>query len=89
MKSAGRGDQATEEIDENEGKGGKEEKDGSILETIDQEVQVAKFKCPYHACHTCAHYAKGQSRGGSGANLHKCHLCPKAFHVNCIPPGAR
>jgi hypothetical protein len=43
------------------------------------------FKCPYHYCDTCYEY---YGNNGSGP-LFKCIKCPRAFHINCIPPGSR
>lgn len=48
------------------------------------DVCFCRFKCPYHFCAICHHY-----HGRVHSRLFKCLRCPRAFHVNCIPPGSK
>lgn len=49
------------------------------------EVTSYSFKCPLHFCDTCFN-----SYGAvDTADLCPCTYCPRSFHTNCIPPGAR
>jgi len=41
-----------------------------------------KFVCPMHVCDLC-----GKGRGGR--ELFPCWMCPKAYHLNCIPPSCK
>ena len=62
------------------------ERQVEVAEAEDEEERIS-FQCPYHFCDTCHHfYGK---RGGGPAFLYKCLNCPRAFHINCIPPGSR
>lgn len=47
-------------------------------------VKAFSFRCPYHVCHTCYEFYPKEK-----AELLKCVYCPRSFHNNCIPPGAR
>jgi hypothetical protein len=52
-----------------------------------------ELKCPSHFCDTC-HNLYGPDKPpqyghGKFHSLHKCFRCPRAFHLNCIPPTSR
>ena len=46
------------------------------------------MQCPAHFCDTCYASYGCDDKNALGA-LEVCLRCPRAFHVNCIPPGAR
>lgn len=58
-------------------------------------VQSFRFKCPQHFCSTCdVFFNLGKHKNmdknkSKNTELFECIECPKAYHINCIPPGAR
>ncbi len=44
-----------------------------------------KFTCPLHVCDLCG---KGRETGAR-SQLWPCWHCPKAYHVNCVPPTCK
>lgn len=70
------------------------EKDDEVKESIiitgeDSVIirDVPNFHCSAHYCDTCSEcYNKSLKVTTS---LEACVYCPRAFHMNCIPPGAR
>lgn len=57
--------------------GGKEEGAGEVK---------FKFICPMHVCDLCG---KGRESGVNRRELYPCWMCPKAYHLNCIPPSCK
>jgi hypothetical protein len=61
---------------------------------MDTEVEVYKFRCPYHSCHTCTPAIVGGKRRlakstKTSSSLHKCNLCPRGdvyldFTINTL-----
>lgn len=50
-----------------------------------EKIDSFSFRCTLHQCDTCFEFY-----GNVASNdLNPCILCPRAFHTNCIPPGAR
>ena len=47
------------------------------------------FKCPYHSCDTCSEFYHSGGHQRDARPLFKCIRCPRAFHLNCMPPGTR
>lgn len=45
-----------------------------------------KFVCPMHICDLCG---KGRESGNNRNQLFPCWLCPRAYHLNCIPPACK
>lgn len=41
------------------------------------------FSCAHHICSTCLDTSSKGKR-----HLYKCHICPRSFHLNCIPPDS-
>lgn len=56
------------------------------------EIQTFRFRCPQHYCSTCDHFfntTKMDRTKKFHTELFECIACPKAYHINCIPPGTR
>jgi hypothetical protein len=58
----------------------------------DEGFAQFELKCPNHFCDTC-HTLYSKEAPSYGHNkydsVHKCFRCPRAFHMNCIPPSSR
>jgi hypothetical protein len=55
-------------------------------------VNSFRFKCPQHHCDTCDSFfarTKMDKSKSKNTELFECIECPRAYHINCIPPGAR
>ena len=59
-----------------------EEVAGDGQEGEDGQVHF-KFVCPLHVCDVCG---KGRESTKNRNQLFPCWHCPKAYHLNCIPP---
>ena len=53
-----------------------------------QKLTLPSFRCPYHFCDTCFPTYRNNDCS-SLKELSPCIRCPRAFHINCIPPGSR
>lgn len=54
----------------------------SVVGTEGALGQYQSFTCAHHTCATCLETRKSK-------HLYKCHVCPRSFHLNCIPPDSR
>jgi len=62
-----------------------EQQEGGGEEGVGGEVKF-KFVCPMHVCDLCG---KGRESGKNRRELFPCWMCPKAYHLNCIPPSCK
>lgn len=47
-------------------------------------ITTYSFECPRHLCDNCH-----QFYGKTKEEVFNCLLCPRAYHINCFPPGTR
>ena len=72
-----------------------ERDEAGVAKFVSKQLLAAHFKCPHHVCDTCSDfYASGgaalkKAYAVGSTELFGCLCCPRAFHVNCMPPGAR
>lgn len=58
---------------------------GGPLELLAEPAAAVRFVCPFHTCSGC----KQAFSPFQPPLYYRCHACPTAFHVNCVPPDAR
>ena len=65
----------------------KQQQDGEAAAEAGEEGLVKfKFVCPMHVCDLCG---KGRESAKNRSELYPCWLCPRAYHLNCIPPSCK
>lgn len=58
---------------------------GAPRELLPEPLAAVRFVCPFHTCGGCR-----QAFDPFHPPLYyRCHACPTAYHVNCVPPDAR
>jgi hypothetical protein len=59
--------------------------DSGNLELLAEPVAAVRFVCPYHTCSGC----KVPFNAFRPPLYYRCHACPTAYHVSCVPRDAR